>query len=336
MAEAHVWTPERFFAEYREPAGGATYVDKARGFCTRHYAEARKVALVTSGGTTVPLEKNVVRYLDNFSAGTRGAASAEYLLDAGYAVIFLSRQHSQFPYTRRYSHTTNPFFDFLEEPSTDGSPIRVQESETATLLPVLQSYHEACKSGRLLTIPFVTVIEYLFLLRSVSREMRVLGPSAMLYLAAAVSDYFIPQSRIAEHKIQSDNGALSLVMEQVPKVLGTLVQEWAPDAFVVSFKLETQDELVVPKAEKSLRQYGHQLVIGNHLQKRKHEVFFVEHMSRTRSGTPPGAFEHTRICVPGGYVDGVPPSREIEQDIIESLVARHDAWIAQCGRHTGA
>jgi phosphopantothenate-cysteine ligase len=33
---------------------------------------------VTSGGTTVPLERQMVRFLDNFSAGTRGAISAEY------------------------------------------------------------------------------------------------------------------------------------------------------------------------------------------------------------------------------------------------------------------
>ena len=35
------------------------------------------VVLVTSGGTTVPLEKNTVRFIDNFSRGERGAASAE-------------------------------------------------------------------------------------------------------------------------------------------------------------------------------------------------------------------------------------------------------------------
>lgn len=30
-----------------------------------------------SGGTTVPLERETVRFVDNFSAGTRGSASAE-------------------------------------------------------------------------------------------------------------------------------------------------------------------------------------------------------------------------------------------------------------------
>lgn len=35
------------------------------------------MVLVTSGGTSVPLEKNTVRSIENFSTGKRGAASAE-------------------------------------------------------------------------------------------------------------------------------------------------------------------------------------------------------------------------------------------------------------------
>jgi len=37
-------------------------------------------AFLQSGGTVVPLESRTVRYIDNFSVGTRGAASAEYLI----------------------------------------------------------------------------------------------------------------------------------------------------------------------------------------------------------------------------------------------------------------
>ena len=36
--------------------------------------------IVTSGGTSVPLEKNTVRSLENFSGGMRGALSAEQFL----------------------------------------------------------------------------------------------------------------------------------------------------------------------------------------------------------------------------------------------------------------
>ncbi len=36
-----------------------------------------KIICVTSGGTSVPLEKNTVRMIENFSTGSRGAISAE-------------------------------------------------------------------------------------------------------------------------------------------------------------------------------------------------------------------------------------------------------------------
>lgn len=51
----------------------------------------------------MPLEHNTVRFVDNFSAGTRGAASAEYFLDNGYAVIFMYRQKSLEPFARHFS-----------------------------------------------------------------------------------------------------------------------------------------------------------------------------------------------------------------------------------------
>ena len=43
----------------------------------------------------------------------------------------------------------------------------------------------------------------------------------------------------AEHKIQSQGGSsgLTLTLEGVPKTLGTLSHTWAPDSFVVSFKV---------------------------------------------------------------------------------------------------
>lgn len=46
-------------------------------FANRWSQEDRRIVLVTSGGTTVPLERNTVRFVDNFSAGTRGSASTE-------------------------------------------------------------------------------------------------------------------------------------------------------------------------------------------------------------------------------------------------------------------
>jgi phosphopantothenate---cysteine ligase (ATP) len=59
----------------------------------------------------------------------------------------------------------------------------------------------------LLMLPFVTITDYLYELRTVARLMQPLGPGGLLYLAAAVSDFFVPPDRMAEHKIQSTDAA---------------------------------------------------------------------------------------------------------------------------------
>src|SRR5579859_1895232 len=157
----------------------------------------RRMVLVTSGGTTVPLEKNTVRFIDNFSAGTRGATSAEYFLEAGYAVIFLHRQFSLLPYSRHYSHSTDCFLDYLGE-SADGSVV-ANEAYKDKMLQVLRKYRWAKRNNLLLVLPFVTITDYLFELREIAQLMRVLGTSGIFYLAAAVSDFFVPSSRLVEH-----------------------------------------------------------------------------------------------------------------------------------------
>jgi hypothetical protein len=51
----------------------------------------------------------------------------------------------------------------------------------------------------------------------------------------------------AEHKIQSADGPLALNLSKVPKMLGVLRHVWAPGAFVVSFKLETDERILLDK-----------------------------------------------------------------------------------------
>ncbi|KAK7209608.1 hypothetical protein V2G26_016786 [Clonostachys chloroleuca] len=68
---------------------------------------------------------------------------------------------------------------------------------------ILSRYHTARTENLLLSIPFVTIGDYLHELRAISRLMASLGPRGLLYLAAAVSDFFVPPERMAEHKIQS-------------------------------------------------------------------------------------------------------------------------------------
>ncbi|KAL2009008.1 hypothetical protein VTN00DRAFT_7202 [Thermoascus crustaceus] len=323
-AESH------YFNSYPPPKALKNHEALARAFISYHVESNRRVVLVTSGGTTVPLENQTVRFIDNFSAGTRGATSAEYFLQEGYAVIFLHRQFSLLPYSRHYSHSTNCFLDFMDEepaPSSsstttgftsggngdasDHGRIVVRSEYQDQMRSVLRKYRYAKQNNLLLLLPFTTVTEYLFELRSLAKIMRPLGPNALFYLAAAVSDFFIPRDRMAEHKIQSsevpagsssskdasDSSAIAesdiytghndpqppthskkliIDLDPVPKFLHRLVDGWAPDgSMIVSFKLETDPSLLVNKARTALQRYSHHLVIGNLLSTRKWEVVFV-------------------------------------------------------------
>jgi phosphopantothenate---cysteine ligase (ATP) len=191
-----------YFATNPAPKALAQHLSLARAFISEHSADGRKVALVTSGGTTVPLENQTVRFIDNFSAGTRGATSAEYFLSEGYAVIFLHRQFSLLPFSRHYSHNTRSFLDFMTE-DEDGRVV-VDEEHQHEMREVLREYTKAKRSNMLLILSFVTITEYLWELREVAKLMRPLGAKAVFYLAAAVSDFFVPRDRMVEHKIQSN------------------------------------------------------------------------------------------------------------------------------------
>ena len=105
-AAAGAYTPTQFFAEAPplSPATARTLGGPLRAFLAASAtgdapdsgggagatssssgpsSGGRPVAVVTSGGTTVPLERNCVRFIDNFSRGQRGALSAEQLLQVG-------------------------------------------------------------------------------------------------------------------------------------------------------------------------------------------------------------------------------------------------------------
>ncbi|WVR07514.1 hypothetical protein IAU60_004556 [Kwoniella sp. DSM 27419] len=348
------FSTESYFQTQKPPPGLEDKAAEMLKFVTRWKGVAgKKVVLVTSGGTTVPLESNTVRFLDNFSAGTRGATSAEYFLSQGYAVIFLHRLHSLRPFSRHYSHSLNPFLDLLSvvESSPQDPSILVSTDHARTLLPVLRAYHRAQAEGTLLSVDFTTVNDYLWLLKAVTASMAQLGRRGLFYLAAAVSDFFLPDDKVAEHKIQSSKGTLSLEMDQVPKVLRPLVQEWTPEGYIVSFKLETDQELLIPKARMALSRYGHQLVIGNDLHKRKYEVVFVERPAAV-SRLPEGGDDQDQresSSVKGDDAgedhyqetwlrlddlkreregSGITGEVEIEEMIVSQLVDRHDRWIA--------
>ncbi|KAF2823426.1 DFP-domain-containing protein [Ophiobolus disseminans] len=370
-AESHYFTHEP------APKDLKANTTLAREFIARHAAGGRRVVLVTSGGTTVPLETQTVRYIDNFSAGTRGATSAENFLANGYAVMFLHRQFSLLPYSRHYSHNTRSFLDFMEE--RDGQVV-VGAQHQDEMRGVLRQYAAVKRENTLLILSYVTITEYLWNLREVAKLMRPLGPTAMFYLAAAVSDFFVPQDRMVEHKIQSneeflgaeagattkppaartEGKSLIIDLEPVPKFLKQLVDGWAPEAMIVSFKLETDPALLVKKAQYSLNKYAHHLVIGNLLTTRKWEVVFVSEMDgekwirvppnrRTKSfsgvqslvgAADPLAkqdgFKVDESMAADGTVPQGEPAQEIESVIIPEIEKMHTKLIDRALTRGGA
>ena len=268
----------------------------------------------------VPLERRTVRFIDNFSGGNRGASSAEYFIEHGYAVLFLYRKNSLQPFNRHLLLKTElgDFLNYLELvpshqsctcnnnnnnldhinnnnnnnsnsvyhslPSHNQVSVQVKGDFNQKVAEHLQNYSKAKAEEKLYLETFITIHEYLWLLKDTSLSLRPLKANAMIYAAAAVSDFYIPISSMAENKIQSSGTGLSLVLDPVPKCLGLLCSEWIPQGFVISFKLETDPSILTCKISRSLSSYGQHVVVGNLLSTYKDTV--VVHFSSLLSSPP--------------------------------------------------
>jgi phosphopantothenate---cysteine ligase (ATP) len=135
--------------------------------------DASTYVLVTSGGTTVPLEEKTVRFIDNFSSGSRGSKSCERFLRRGCKVIFLHREGSQMPFQGRIRRT-----GIMDGVITREKIEKCGDECRAMLLEggdqAQQGVNTTENSGlsdldlaekNLLCIPFVSVFDYLFYLR---------------------------------------------------------------------------------------------------------------------------------------------------------------------------
>ena len=104
----------------------------------------------------------------------------------------------------------------------------------------------------------------------------------------------------------------------MPKLLGPLRKEWAPQAFIVSFKLETDPDQLIPKARLSLSSYHQHVVIANLLNLRQRQVTFVSDDS-----------EKTVELSESDLAQG----REIEELIAAEVNQRYMASTAQSAVH---
>lgn len=103
-------------------------------------------------------------------------------------------------------------------------------------------------------------------------------------------------------------------MKMVPKILSPLVKDWAPQAFVTSFKLETDATILLDKARRALDTYRHQAVVANVLDSRRGYVVVV---------TPETKAELILT------EEDVKNEVEIEDRIVRNLTSAHTKFLTQ-------
>ncbi|KAL7668536.1 hypothetical protein ACOME3_009234 [Neoechinorhynchus agilis] len=152
-----------------------------------------KLVLVTSGGTKVRLDKPGIRYIENFSTGTRGCNMAMRALMRGFNVVFLYRVGSRCP---------------LKNSIDIGDSIRRDESSDQYVISsdyVMAVQNEldfiAKYASHLLAIQFEFVDEYLTLLKRATINVHF----DLVCLCAAVSDFYIADDKLASEKVHSEN-----------------------------------------------------------------------------------------------------------------------------------
>ena len=249
-----------------------------------------RLVVITSGGTSVPMEANAVRFITNFSTGGRGSRSAETFLRNGWHVIFATQKTALKPFDRVLMNrvicpeSLNVVHNIVHSnyDTTECATISWDDQAAVKALKEKDLYR-----AMMLTVEFDSVVEYLLLLRQMALTIEtVIGSKSQhnqnkrlccFYLAAAVSDFYIPRPEMATHKIShadkagdpnnSQMGTVTLTLNPVPKVLGLITSIWAPTScFLVTFKLETDENVLIQKALSNLKQYKLHVVVANMLQ----------------------------------------------------------------------
>ena len=173
----------------------------------------------------MPLERNAVRYLLNFSTGRRGAKSTEYFLQSGFPVIYLHSKGSCLPWTERNISSVKDvdcrspeagsaswtFFsfvrlidwlidclidwliDWLTGLLNSGCTVvpslgwRIAYSSLQISEPEMKRF-----TSMTCFVEYQDLDEYLFYLRRISEIITRHFQRNIIYLSAAVSDYYIP------------------------------------------------------------------------------------------------------------------------------------------------
>lgn len=160
----------------------------------------------------------------------------------------------------------------------DGNPkLNNDDPEYAKLAALLKDREQ--HHGKILELPFVSLFSYLYGLLQLTQVLSDYKetfhpsteyPNVMLYLAAAVSDFYVPRAIMSEHKLQSRDligSGLKIELQNSPKILAG-VRTIGKNLKIVSFKLETDEQILEEKVFKSLKEYHSDFIVANTLANR--------------------------------------------------------------------
>ena len=100
-----------------------------------------------------------MRFIDNFSIGTRGSVSGEEFIKKSYAVLFLYRKRSLEPYERKFNNLN--MLDIMKYSDETHTSFKFEKFDMKKLF---NDYSEAKKNNLLLKVDFTSVFDYLSLL----------------------------------------------------------------------------------------------------------------------------------------------------------------------------
>jgi len=286
-------------------------------FVRRHGAQ-RRIALVTSGGTVAPLEKQEIRHVTNLSTGQRGAASAEWFLRHGYAVIYFHKTGCLCPFARHFQSGA-----FLDDVKWDPAAPDAAPTFSDVCAKAMREHRQfVVEGGLLLRVPLHTVVDYqlgmktiLETTRDTLASMEVSNARTMVYLVSAVADFYIPFNELPKDKIDSrpNDPSMTIHLKKVPKALarGLVGRLWGDGAFVTTFKLETDESRIDAKVLKHINGFDNIRLVASNL----HATIRSEmKLHDTREPMNP-------------VVIRKPESGELEEELVARVVAKHNEFV---------
>ncbi|KAF4042282.1 Lipase (class 3) [Phytophthora infestans] len=275
---------------------------KTEEFVASQLAHNRRgIALITSGATIVPLDPENDTFVDAAPQvqEQRGPACAEYLLQLGYAVIFVHREDSLRPFTRHFQRyiQNGAFMDMFRMQDNGLVLSGMDLSQQLQFQKIAQLYTEC--STRVLNLSFTSVQQYLMLTRITAQAMEVAKDRGIVVLAATLMDFYVPvapsasatedahdtdsaeassssSSSSSKHgttkhikklakkigKKKSDEFSVNFV--RVPNIIRKIRKDWCPKAYLVTCKHQLASGEDIEDAHADLEKWGVDVIAGNH------------------------------------------------------------------------